>query len=65
MDMRTSILRDSPNPETQKNTMDYVKMINGVLPDDIRIIAWSEAPTDFNARFNCTNRTYKYFFLED
>lgn len=39
-------------------------MINGVLPDDIRVLAYAEADENFNARYSCNNRTYKYFFLE-
>jgi tRNA pseudouridine38/39 synthase len=33
-----------------------------VLPDDIQFIAWCPVDKDFSARFDCKNRTYKYFF---
>ncbi|KAL2489325.1 Pseudouridine synthase family protein [Forsythia ovata] len=45
--------------------IDYVKMLNRVLPEDIRIIGWSPAPTDFSARFSCLSRQYKYFFWRE
>ncbi|KAJ2790973.1 pseudouridine synthase deg1, partial [Coemansia guatemalensis] len=34
------------------------------LPPEIRILAWSPVSIDFNARFSCTSRFYKYFFSE-
>ncbi|VVC25922.1 Pseudouridine synthase, catalytic domain,Pseudouridine synthase I, TruA,Pseudouridine [Cinara cedri] len=40
----------------------YCKMLNRLLPKDIRIIAWSPVNEDFSARFNCGSRTYKYWF---
>ncbi|KAG0368610.1 pseudouridine synthase [Gamsiella multidivaricata] len=40
----------------------YLNIINRLLPPDIRIIAWAPVPEDFNARFNCAWREYKYFF---
>ncbi|KAK5579123.1 hypothetical protein RB653_008802 [Dictyostelium firmibasis] len=40
----------------------YVKMLNGVLPPEIRILAWAPVPFHFNARFSTLSRTYKYFF---
>ena len=39
-------------------------MLNHVLPEDIRIIAFSEVPEHFDARFSCTYREYKYFFCQ-
>lgn len=32
---------------------DYVRVLNRALPDDIRVIGWSPAPTDFHARYEC------------
>ncbi|KAG0326135.1 tRNA pseudouridine synthase 3 [Podila humilis] len=40
----------------------YLNIINRLLPPDIRIVAWSAVPEDFNARFHCAWRQYKYFF---
>jgi tRNA pseudouridine38/39 synthase len=40
----------------------YIAMINTYLPPDIRIIAWAETNSSFDARFSCKSRTYKYYF---
>eukprot|EP00929_Paragymnodinium_shiwhaense_P118960 TRINITY_DN90858_c0_g1_i1.p1 TRINITY_DN90858_c0_g1~~TRINITY_DN90858_c0_g1_i1.p1 ORF type:complete len:358 (+),score=60.63 TRINITY_DN90858_c0_g1_i1:96-1169(+) len=41
---------------------EYVRMLNRLLPTDIRILAAVPVPADFDARFRCTGRVYKYFF---
>ncbi|KAJ3390070.1 tRNA pseudouridine synthase 3 [Lobulomyces angularis] len=40
----------------------YISMINRLLPNDIRVIAWSPVSANFDARFSCVHRRYKYFF---
>jgi tRNA pseudouridine38/39 synthase len=50
--------------EKQLTEYDYAKILNNVLPDDIRILGWSPVSTDFSARFSCTTRTYRYFFVQ-
>ncbi|XP_073345977.1 tRNA pseudouridine(38/39) synthase [Pagrus major] len=40
----------------------YVKMLNRVLPQDIRILDWAPAAEGFSARFDCRTRTYRYYF---
>lgn len=40
----------------------YVQVLNKLLPPEIRIIAWAAVDQEFDARFSCLNRTYKYFF---
>ncbi|EGG21495.1 tRNA pseudouridylate synthase [Cavenderia fasciculata] len=40
----------------------YVRMLNGVLPPYIRVLAWTPVPFHFNARFSTLYRTYKYYF---
>ncbi|KAI5620382.1 tRNA pseudouridine(38/39) synthase, partial [Silurus asotus] len=40
----------------------YVKMLNRVLPSDIRALSWSPVPSGFSARFDCQSRTYRYYF---
>jgi len=40
----------------------YDRILNQVLPSDIRVIAWSPAKIDFNARFECSSRAYIYLF---
>ncbi|XVF29897.1 hypothetical protein REPUB_Repub16aG0010000 [Reevesia pubescens] len=50
-------------PETRiEGEIDYVRVLNRVLPHDIRILGWSPVPIDFSARFSCLAREYKYFF---
>uniref|UniRef100_A0A1B6L6E9 Pseudouridine synthase I TruA alpha/beta domain-containing protein n=1 Tax=Graphocephala atropunctata TaxID=36148 RepID=A0A1B6L6E9_9HEMI len=42
--------------------LEYCKILNRLLPKDIRTIAWQPAPEGFSARFDCQKRTYRYFF---
>ncbi|KAG9002519.1 hypothetical protein FRB90_011368, partial [Tulasnella sp. 427] len=48
--------------DTNQAELRYVAMLNAVLPRSIRVLAWSPVTDDFDARFNCTFRHYKYFF---
>lgn len=41
------------------------KVLNRILPADIRVISWSPVAADFDARFNARARTYRYYFLHD
>eukprot|EP00667_Euglena_gracilis_P011912 EG_transcript_12208 len=54
----------SPGSAKKAPELDYVKMLNRVLPPDIRILAWAPVSRDFSARFSCVGRTYKYFFVQ-
>lgn len=46
-----------------RDELPYVRMLNAVLPPDIRVLAWCpNPPANFSARFNCKERRYKYFF---
>ncbi|KAJ3608332.1 hypothetical protein NHX12_025381 [Muraenolepis orangiensis] len=40
----------------------YLKMLNRVLPQDIRALDWAPADHGFSARFDCQSRTYRYYF---
>lgn len=42
----------------------YLQMLNGVLPPAIRVLAWCPVEPNFNARFACTQRSYRYFFTK-
>ncbi|KAE8380982.1 pseudouridine synthase [Aspergillus bertholletiae] len=43
----------------------YVSILNRVLPEDIRVLAWCPRPPEgFDARFSCRERHYKYFFTQ-
>ncbi|CAN6479220.1 unnamed protein product [Victoria cruziana] len=57
-----SNLKDSKQDHNYEAEIDYVKVLNKVLPDDIRVLGWCPAPRNFHARFSCLSREYKYFF---
>jgi tRNA pseudouridine38/39 synthase len=46
----------------QDQTLPFIETLNALLPPDIRILAWAPVHSEFNARFDCKSRTYKYFF---
>ena len=46
-----------PQPSLE---LDYCGVMNRVLPDDIQVLGWSPVGEDFNARFSCQNREYRY-----
>ncbi|XP_038219884.1 tRNA pseudouridine(38/39) synthase [Zerene cesonia] len=58
--------RFPPSEQTNCNTeMPYCKILNRLLPKDIRAIAWMPVPNDrldYSARFDCKKRQYKYYF---
>ena len=51
--------------DTVKDEIPYVKVLNRVLPPDIRILAWCPTPPpNFSSRFSCKERRYRYFFTQ-
>lgn len=42
--------------------IDFASLLNHRLPDEIRVLAWAPVHLDFNARFDCKSRTYRYLF---
>ena len=64
----SSSSKEQPRPESvrlykrQLKEYPYTKMLNNLLPPDIRILGWTPCTEEFNARFSCTSRTYRYFF---
>ncbi|KFB36293.1 AGAP010807-PA-like protein [Anopheles sinensis] len=43
--------------------LDYCAMLNRVLPEEIRCLAWMPMVNpSYSARFDCRSRTYRYFF---
>ncbi|KAK8805531.1 hypothetical protein WA158_002187 [Blastocystis sp. Blastoise] len=44
--------------------LDYPCILNKVLPADIRIDGWCPVPREFDARFSCKSRVYRYFFIK-
>lgn len=57
-----AILSSPSPPQTSRPELDYVAILNRILPHTIRILAWSPVSTTFSARFACKCRHYKYFF---
>lgn len=48
-----------------KDELHYPRILNRILPPDIRILAWCPSPPpDFSARFSCRERQYRYFFTQ-
>lgn len=55
--------QEPPPFDDIKDEHSYTKLLNRVLPKDIRVLAWCpHPPTDFSARFSCREREYRYFF---
>ncbi|KAF9603976.1 hypothetical protein IFM89_039330 [Coptis chinensis] len=50
------------SPKNICEEIDYVRVLNAVLPKDIRVIGWCPVPHNFHARFSCLSREYKYLF---
>ncbi|KAL1867443.1 hypothetical protein VTK73DRAFT_4181 [Phialemonium thermophilum] len=43
----------------------YCRVLNRLLPPDIRMLAWCpDPPAGFSARFSCRERQYRYFFTQ-
>ncbi|KAL2352755.1 pseudouridylate synthase-like protein 3 [Cryomyces antarcticus] len=48
-----------------RDELPYIQLLNRVLPEDIRVLAWCPSPpANFSARFSCKERRYKYFFTQ-
>lgn len=59
--------RFPPNDQLTEDSINgeinYCNLLNKVLPKEIRAIAWMPLITsNFSARFDCADRTYRYFF---
>jgi tRNA pseudouridine38/39 synthase len=46
----------------QENEFSYMEILNRLLPQEIRILAWTPVHSSFDSRFSCKWRKYKYFF---
>lgn len=49
-------------PSENSQELDYVAMLNRVLPEHIKIIAWAPVREEFSSRFSCRGRSYSYIF---
>jgi len=52
-----------PPVPTILSEIKYDQLLNGVLPQSIRILGWCPVTPDFSARFSASSRTYRYFFI--
>lgn len=50
------------NSITEPQEIQYVHILNRVLPKHIRVLAWAPVSKDFSSRFSCTSRSYSYIF---
>ncbi|KAG4256929.1 hypothetical protein FPRO03_03939 [Fusarium proliferatum] len=58
-------VEETPSFDDIKDELQYPRLLNRVLPPDIRILAWCPSPPpDFSARFSCRERQYRYFFTQ-
>ncbi|KAK3921401.1 tRNA pseudouridine(38/39) synthase [Frankliniella fusca] len=62
IDVRSKLKEDYSLDSDPSKELPYCKILNRLLPSEIRAVAWRPAPSDFSARFDCVQRTYKYYF---
>jgi len=65
IDIRTKYETEAEqnDDENIKNEIDYCKILNRVLPTNIRCLAWMPRSEKlYSSRFDCIQRTYRYFF---
>ncbi|KAG5897914.1 hypothetical protein JTB14_014031 [Gonioctena quinquepunctata] len=60
IDVRTNLSKEVSNDFSKE--INYCKLLNKILPNNIQCVAWSPVDESFSARFNCETRTYKYYF---
>ena len=54
---------EQADPVNDEHELDYLHILNQLLPDDIRLYEIALRPPEgFDARFSCQYRHYKYFF---
>ncbi|KAI8069633.1 pseudouridine synthase [Gongronella butleri] len=64
LNVRSKTAGDAPLIDAA-DELAYVDLLNKVLPEDIRILAWAPVADKLNARFDCRSRTYRYLFRAD
>ncbi|KAH6656836.1 pseudouridine synthase [Truncatella angustata] len=53
------------NAASEDDEIQYCKLLNRLLPSDIRVLAWCPTvPAQFSARHDCKERQYRYFFTQ-
>lgn len=57
---------EQKDPEKDVKEIQYVNILNQLLPEDIRVSSVSlRPPKGFDARFSCQSRHYRYLFHKD
>lgn len=64
IDVRSKVIpEDQLTQSGIKSEINYCALLNSALPKEIRCIAWRPLATpDYSARYDCVDRTYKYYF---
>lgn len=64
MDIRSKFAPENQlDQDSIANEINYCQLLNRVLPQDIRCVAWMPMVNpNYSARFDCRSRTYRYFF---
>lgn len=64
LDLRSKYeFKDQLTEEAVNGEINYCSLLNKVLPKEIRAISWMPLiSSTYSARFDCTDRTYRYFF---
>ena len=57
-----SLFVDSPLQPLEKYPL--CKIVNSKLPPNVRTTRWASVPDNFNARFACVGRSYKYYLAD-
>ncbi|PNW86426.1 hypothetical protein CHLRE_02g086050v5 [Chlamydomonas reinhardtii] len=63
LQLRSCARVEEPEADVEQE-FDYPRLINKALPPEVRILGWTPVPADFNARFSCLYRQYKYFIIQ-
>ena len=53
-----SVVVDGDLMKDLETELPYVQILNRLLPPDIRVVAYTPVPEDFNARFSCKTQVY-------
>lgn len=64
IDVRSNLsLENQANPEFDDQEIDYISVLNSNLPSDIKVHSIClRPPPEFDARFSCLSRHYRYIF---
>lgn len=61
----SSAMNEDQGWHSVDDELPYPRILNRVLPEDIRVLAWAPTPHEaWSARFDCRERRYRYFFTQ-